>query len=48
MNQLFSDKVFKRYIVLDNSLGVGTVKEIIEGEKYKNLIKEKRKLNAVS
>lgn len=48
MKELFKDKVFKRYIILDNSLGVGTIKEIIEGETYKNLIKEKRRLNAVS
>lgn len=48
MKELFKDKVFKRYIVLDNSLGVGTIKAIIEGETYKNLINEKRKLNVVS
>src|SRR5699024_5448164 len=37
MKELFRDKVFKRYIILDNSLGVGTIKEIIEGETYRNL-----------
>lgn len=47
MKELFRDKVFKRYIVLDNSLGVGTVSKIIEGEAYKNLIDEKRRLNVV-
>ena len=48
MKELFKDKVFKRYIVLDNSLGVGTLRAIIEGETYKNLINERKKLNVVS
>lgn len=48
MKELYRDKVFKRYLILDNSLGVGTIKEIIEGETFINLINEKRKLNAVS
>lgn len=48
MKELFQDKVFKRYIILDNSLGVGTINGIIEGDTYENLIKEKRRLNAVS
>lgn len=47
MEELFRDKVFKRYIILDNSLGVGTIKEIIEGESFKNLISRKRRLNVV-
>ena len=29
---LFDEGIFKRYIILDNSLGVGTVKEIIDGD----------------
>ena len=48
MADLFRDKVFERYIVLDNSLGVGTISGIIDGGSYDNLINEKRKLNAVS
>ena len=40
LKELFSEKVFKRYIILDNSLGVGTIKEIIEGDNLKNLIRK--------
>lgn len=48
MEDLFKEKIFRRYIILDNSLGVGTIREILDGRTFNNLIKEKRKLNAVS
>lgn len=34
---LFTEKVFKRFIILDNSSGVGTIKEIIDGDSLVNL-----------
>lgn len=39
LKDLFKYKVFKRFIILDNSNGVGTIKEIIDGENYENLLK---------
>lgn len=40
LKDLFSEKVFKRYIILDNSLGVGTIKEIIDSDNLINLIRK--------
>lgn len=42
--QLYSDKVFERYVVLDNSKGVGTIKEIIDAKTEENLLKDEDKL----
>ncbi|NLW22396.1 MAG: stage III sporulation protein AA [Tissierellia bacterium] len=36
---LIKDKIFKRYIFLDNSKGVGTVKDIIEGDSFTSIKK---------
>lgn len=41
LKSLFKEKVIKRFIILDNSLGVGTVREIIDGETYEDLMKGK-------
>lgn len=42
--EMFSQKVFKRYVVLDNSKGVGTIKEIIDARTEENLLQEDDKL----
>lgn len=36
---LIEERVFERYIFLDNSMGVGTVKEILEGKNFKSIKK---------
>ena len=36
---LLEEKIFKRYIFLDNSKGVGTVKDIIDGNTFKSIYK---------
>lgn len=36
---LIEEKIFKRYIFLDNSKGVGTIKDIIEGDTFKSIAK---------
>lgn len=41
LKSLFKEKVFKRFIVLDNSLGVGTIRELIDGDTYQDLMKGK-------
>ncbi|NLX62886.1 MAG: stage III sporulation protein AA, partial [Tissierellia bacterium] len=38
---LINERIFKRYIFLDNSLGVGTVKKIIDGETFNPVNMEK-------
>lgn len=35
MEELFKEKVFERFIILDRSKGVGTIKEIIDGYSFK-------------
>ena len=35
---LLKEKIFKRYIILDRSRGVGTISEIIDGDSFKNII----------
>lgn len=35
---LIEDKIFERYIFLDNSKGVGTIKDILEGENFTSLM----------
>lgn len=37
LNILVNEKIFKRYIFLDNSLGIGTVKKIIDGETFTSI-----------
>lgn len=44
---LVEDKIFKRYIFLDNSNGVGTVKDIIDGDSFKSIKSKKEKKNNV-
>lgn len=39
LGKLFEEGVFERYIILDNSQGVGTVKSIIDAKTHENLIK---------
>lgn len=34
LQRLIKEKIFKRYIVLDRSKGVGTIKEIIDGDSF--------------
>ncbi len=46
IKSLFDEKIFKRFIIMDNSLGIGTIKEI-KDESFRNLL-EKRKNYAVS
>jgi stage III sporulation protein AA len=36
---LINEKIFKRYVFLDNSKGVGTVKDIIEGNYFKSIMR---------
>lgn len=36
---LIKEKTFKRYIFLDNSKGVGTIKDIVEGDTFKSILK---------
>ncbi|MCF6465623.1 stage III sporulation protein AA [Clostridium sp. Cult2] len=38
LRMLIEDKIFKRYIFLDNSKGVGTIKDIIEGDTFTSII----------
>ncbi|NLV76514.1 MAG: stage III sporulation protein AA [Tissierellia bacterium] len=38
LNVLIEDKIFERYIFLDNSKGVGTIKEILEGENFTSIL----------
>ena len=35
---LIDDKIFKRYVFLDNSKGVGTIRDIIEGDSFTSII----------
>lgn len=39
LNALINEKIFKRYIFLDNSKGVGTVKDILEGDSFTSIKK---------
>lgn len=40
LRDLFQEKVFERYLILDNSKGVGTVREIIDANSMKNILRE--------
>lgn len=37
MEDLFKENIFKRFIILDRSMGVGTISQIIDGETFKNI-----------
>lgn len=37
MEELFKEKIFERYIILDRSNGVGTIKKIIDGYSFKTI-----------
>ncbi|NLY78205.1 MAG: stage III sporulation protein AA [Tissierellia bacterium] len=37
LNILINDMIFKRYIVLDNSKGIGTVKDVIDGNTFTSI-----------
>lgn len=37
MEDLFKEKVFQRYIILDRSKGVGTIQDLIDGRNYKSI-----------
>lgn len=37
MTDLFKEKIFKRFIILDRSKGVGTISQVIDGETFKNI-----------
>ena len=37
LNPLISDRIFTRYIILDNSKGIGTVKDIIDGNTFTSI-----------
>ena len=39
LNILIEERIFKRYIFLDNSKGVGTIKDIIEGNSFRSIRK---------
>ena len=39
LNQLVDERIFKRYIFLDNSKGVGTIRDIIEGNSLSSILK---------
>src|SRR5699024_2402913 len=40
LKRIIYEKVFKRFIVLDRSKGVGTIKSIIDGDNFKRLYTE--------
>ena len=37
LDMLIRDKIFKRYIILDNSKGIGTVKDVIDGNSFTSI-----------
>lgn len=40
LKELFEQRVFKRYIILDNSHGVGTIREIIDSDTLDDLLRK--------
>ncbi|MDR7856138.1 stage III sporulation protein AA [Tissierella sp.] len=42
MDELFKENVFERFIILDRSKGVGTIKELIDGYNFKSIDLKKR------
>lgn len=39
LKELINEKIFERFIILDNSMGVGTISDIVDGYEYKSLLK---------
>ena len=37
LEKIIKERIFKRYIVMDRSKGVGTVKEIIDGDSFNRI-----------
>lgn len=37
LESLIKDKIFKRYIILDNSRGIGTINDVIDGSSYTSI-----------
>ena len=37
MNELFKEKIFERFIILDRSKGVGTIRELVDGNSFKSI-----------
>ena len=42
LKEIINERVFERIIILDNSNGVGTIKDILEGNEFKSILREKR------
>lgn len=40
LKDIIEGKIFERIIILDNSKGVGTISDVIDGKTYKSIIKE--------
>lgn len=38
LKEILNNKVFERIIILDNSKGIGTIRDVIDGETYKSII----------
>ncbi|RKD34776.1 stage III sporulation protein AA [Thermohalobacter berrensis] len=38
LRQIINEKIFKRIIILDNSKGVGTIKDILDGNNFKSIL----------
>jgi stage III sporulation protein AA len=38
LKEIINEKIFERIIILDNSMGVGTVRDILDGKKYESLL----------
>lgn len=45
INKLIEEKIFKRFIVLDRSRGVGTISHIFDGNNFGDIYTEKRSLD---
>ncbi|MBU5426671.1 stage III sporulation protein AA [Tissierella pigra] len=48
IRELFTENIFERFIILDRSDGVGTIKEIVDGYSYKPIFFRKSDLNGSS
>lgn len=45
MSSIIKEKVFQRFVILDRSKGVGTIKHIIDGDNFVDIYNEKRNLD---
>ncbi|MDR7870015.1 MAG: stage III sporulation protein AA [Tissierellaceae bacterium] len=45
LNRLIDEKIFQRFIILDRSRGVGTIRNILEGDSFRDIYKRKRSLD---